>query len=67
MQKQYDNNCGSIWNWNGITGGNTCDKFRADLAFLFLASIFFLVSALLVGLPISTFGSKCPRKKVKAY
>ncbi|PMD44635.1 hypothetical protein L207DRAFT_509348 [Hyaloscypha variabilis F] len=43
----YDNSCGSIWNWNGIAGGNYCDKFRADLAFLFLASIFFLVSALL--------------------
>ncbi|KAE9378377.1 hypothetical protein N431DRAFT_328815 [Stipitochalara longipes BDJ] len=43
----YDNTCGSIWNWNGITGGNYCDKFRADLAFLFLASMFFLASALL--------------------
>jgi len=40
-------NCGSIWNWNGITGKATCDKFKADLAFCFLASIFFLASALL--------------------
>lgn len=40
-------NCGSIWNWHGITHGGSCDKFKADLAFLFLASIFFLVSALL--------------------
>jgi len=40
-------NCGSIWNWNGITHGGSCDKFKADLAFLFLASIFFLASALL--------------------
>jgi len=40
-------NCGSIWNWHGITKGGSCDKFKADLAFLFLASIFFLVSALL--------------------
>jgi len=40
-------NCGSIWNWHGITAGGSCDKFKADLAFLFLASIFFLVSALL--------------------
>jgi len=40
-------NCGSIWNWHGITGKATCSKFKADLAFCFLASIFFLVSALL--------------------
>jgi len=40
-------NCGSIWNWDGITGKATCSKFKADLAFCFLASIFFLVSALL--------------------
>jgi len=40
-------NCGSIWNWHGITHGASCDKFKADLAFLFLAAIFFLVSALL--------------------
>jgi len=39
--------CGSIWNWHGITHGGSCDKFKADLAFAFLASIFFLVSALL--------------------
>jgi hypothetical protein len=41
-------NCGSIWNWDGITGKQTCSKFKADLAFCFLASIFFLISALLV-------------------
>jgi hypothetical protein len=40
--------CGSIWNWNGITGNGSCSKFKADIAFTFLASIFFLVSALLV-------------------
>jgi len=40
-------NCGSIWNWHGITGKQTCSKFKADLAFCFLASIFFLASALL--------------------
>jgi hypothetical protein len=39
--------CGSIWNWNGITGKGSCDKFKADIAFTFLAAIFFLVSALL--------------------
>jgi len=39
--------CGSIWNWHGITGKATCSKFKADLAFCFLASIFFLASALL--------------------
>jgi hypothetical protein len=42
--------CGSIWNWNGITGHGSCDKFKADIAFTFLAAIFFLVSALLVSL-----------------
>jgi len=40
-------NCGSIWHWNGITGKSTCSKFKADIAFCFLASIFFLASALL--------------------
>lgn len=40
--------CGSLWNWNGITGKSTCSKWKADVAFTFLASIFFLASALLV-------------------
>lgn len=40
-------NCGSIWNWHGIAGKGSCNNFKADLAFLFLASIFFLASALL--------------------
>jgi hypothetical protein len=40
--------CGSIWNWGGITGHGSCSKFKADIAFTFLAAIFFLVSALLV-------------------
>jgi len=39
--------CGSVWNWNGITGKGQCSKFKADIAFCFLASIFFLASALL--------------------
>jgi hypothetical protein len=39
--------CGSIWNWHGITGNGSCSQFKADLAFLFLAAIFFLASALL--------------------
>jgi len=39
--------CGSIWNWHGITHGGGCNQFKADLAFLFLAAIFFLASALL--------------------
>lgn len=39
--------CGSIWGWDGITGKSTCSKFKADIAFCFLASIFFLASALL--------------------
>jgi len=40
-------NCGSIWHWGNITDKGTCNKFKADLAFCFLASIFFLASALL--------------------
>lgn len=40
-------NCGSIWNWNGITGKGVCSRLKADIAFCFLASIFFLVSAIL--------------------
>jgi hypothetical protein len=39
--------CGSIWNWNGLTGKSACSKFKADIAFCFLTSIFFLASALL--------------------
>ncbi|ESZ90685.1 integral membrane protein [Sclerotinia borealis F-4128] len=39
--------CGSVWNWHGITGKSTCSKWKADVAFTFLASIFFLASALL--------------------
>jgi len=40
-------NCGSVWDWHGITGKSQCSKFKADIAFCFLASIFFLASALL--------------------
>jgi hypothetical protein len=40
--------CGSVWNWQGITGKSQCSKFKADLAFCFLASIFFLASAIIV-------------------
>jgi len=39
--------CGSVFNWHGITGKSTCSKFKADIAFCFLASIFFLASGLL--------------------
>jgi hypothetical protein len=40
-------NCGSVWNWHGITGNSECSKFKADIAFMFLAAIFFLVSGLI--------------------
>ncbi|RDL37633.1 Integral membrane protein [Venustampulla echinocandica] len=40
-------NCGSIWNWGGITGKSTCSQFKANIAFCFLASIFFLASGFL--------------------
>ncbi|CAL3967716.1 unnamed protein product [Diplocarpon coronariae] len=43
----YNHSCGSVWNWHGITHGGQCDKFKADIAFLFLASVLFLASALL--------------------
>lgn len=39
--------CGSVWNWKGITNGGACDKYKANIAFCFLASIFFLVSAII--------------------
>lgn len=44
-------NCGSIWNWDGITGKSTCSQFKANIAFCFLASMFFLGSGLLVSPP----------------
>ncbi|KAG0645172.1 hypothetical protein D0Z07_9289 [Hyphodiscus hymeniophilus] len=40
-------NCGSVWNWHGITGKSECAKSKADVAFAFLAAIFFLASALI--------------------
>jgi hypothetical protein len=40
-------NCGSVWDWHGITGKSACSKFKADIAFCFLAAIFFLVSAII--------------------
>lgn len=40
-------NCGSVWDWHGITGKSACSKFKADIAFTFLAAIFFLASALI--------------------
>ncbi|KAH7420044.1 integral membrane protein [Cadophora sp. MPI-SDFR-AT-0126] len=43
----YDKQCGSVFNWHGITHGGACDKFKATIAFTFLASIFFLASAIL--------------------
>jgi hypothetical protein len=47
MANYLNGSCGSIWNWHGITKNGNCSQFKADLAFSFLASIFFLVSALL--------------------
>jgi hypothetical protein len=39
--------CGSVWDWDGITGDSQCSRWKADIAFCFLASIFFLASCLL--------------------
>ena len=43
-----DNNCGSIWRWGNVTSRDACGKYKANMAFAFLASIFFLVSAIIV-------------------
>jgi len=40
-------NCGSVFYWGDITQKGTCQKWKADVAFAFLSSIFWLVSALL--------------------
>jgi len=55
-------NCGSVWNWHGITGESQCSKFKADIAFCFLASIFFLASALL-GLWVVRRRTRVPEQK----
>jgi len=38
--------CGSIWNWSNLTEKSQCEKWKADIAFIFLSAIFWLVSAL---------------------
>lgn len=41
-------NCGSIWNWGGITlRGDYCGKWNAAQAFSFLAAIFWFASFIL--------------------
>ncbi|TPX16932.1 uncharacterized protein E0L32_003494 [Thyridium curvatum] len=44
-----DGGCGYIFNWTGITlrGGDSCGKWKADVAFCFLSALCWLVSALL--------------------
>jgi len=41
--------CGNVFDWNGISfnGTDTCPKWKADLAFIFLSALCWLVSALL--------------------
>jgi hypothetical protein len=42
--------CGYIFDWSGLTvrgGANTCPEWKADIAFIFLSAILWLVSALL--------------------
>jgi len=40
-----DNNCGSAFDWGGITGGSVCDKWRATQAFAFLSACVWLISS----------------------
>ncbi|TGO23697.1 hypothetical protein BPAE_0124g00290 [Botrytis paeoniae] len=39
--------CGSIFNWYGVFGSSACARWKSDVAFTFLASLFFLGSFLL--------------------
>lgn len=40
--------CGSVFNWNNVSPtGDSCGKFKADIAFSFLLAICFLASALI--------------------
>ena len=41
--------CGYVFDWSGASfdGTNTCSEWKADLAFIFLSAICWLVSALL--------------------
>lgn len=39
--------CGSAFQWGGLTNGSFCSQWKAAGAFSFLAAIFFLVSMLL--------------------
>jgi len=53
-----DNSCGSIWRWGNVTARNQCGKYKANMAFSFLAAIFFLASAILVSLRLLSRLSK---------
>ncbi|TGO87532.1 hypothetical protein BPOR_0220g00100 [Botrytis porri] len=39
--------CGSKFNWHGVFGSSACARWKSDVAFAFLASLFFLGSFLL--------------------
>ena len=42
--------CGNVFDWSGLTvrgGANTCPEWKADIAFIFLSAILWLVSAIL--------------------
>ncbi|KAK1771126.1 putative integral membrane protein [Phialemonium atrogriseum] len=41
--------CGNVFNWGniGFKGANTCPVWKADIAFVFLSALLWLVSALL--------------------
>jgi len=44
----HHNGCGdSVFNWNGITHGGVCHRWKASEAFSFLSAIFWLASAIL--------------------
>ncbi|CAD6444768.1 6106fa20-fb37-4c3d-94b1-453f1d5cc202 [Sclerotinia trifoliorum] len=39
--------CGSVFRWFGRFGDSSCSRWKADVAFAFLASLFFLASFIL--------------------
>ncbi|POS84384.1 hypothetical protein EPUL_003198, partial [Erysiphe pulchra] len=39
--------CGNVWDLDGVLHKTECGRYKSDISFLFLASIFFLASALL--------------------
>ncbi|TQS38454.1 hypothetical protein Golomagni_01040 [Golovinomyces magnicellulatus] len=47
LARYHRRSCGSIWYRNDFSPDRACGRYRSNISFLFLASIFFLASALL--------------------